>query len=38
MGSTNITMASSVVIGLPVTSHLNGTLCTATIDNVTATP
>ena len=38
IGSTNITMGSTIYIGLPVTSHLSGTLCTATIDNVTATP
>jgi alpha-galactosidase len=31
-----ITMASSVYVGLAVTSHVNGTLCTATFDNVNA--
>jgi regulation of enolase protein 1 (concanavalin A-like superfamily) len=38
LGSTNITMATSVFIGLPVCSHADGTNCTATFDNVTAVP
>ncbi len=38
MGSETITMGTSVYIGLPVTSHSQGTLCTATFDNVTAAP
>lgn len=33
-----ITMAAAVQLGLCVTSHLDGTLCTATFDTVTATP
>ena len=31
-------MSTSVSIGLPVCSHVNGTLCTATFDNVTVNP
>ncbi len=31
-------MSSNVYIGLLVCSHVNGTLCTSTIDNVTANP
>jgi hypothetical protein len=38
IGSVTISMSTSVYIGLPVTSHVNGTLCTATLDNVTANP
>ncbi len=38
IGSVNITMSSTVYIGLPVTSHNDGTLGTAVFDNVTATP
>ncbi|MEO7101160.1 MAG: LamG-like jellyroll fold domain-containing protein [Luteolibacter sp.] len=38
MGSVTISMSTSVYIGLPVTSHVSGTLCTGTISNVTATP
>ncbi|MCD6052790.1 MAG: hypothetical protein K0Q55_4212, partial [Verrucomicrobia bacterium] len=38
IGSTNITMTSSVYIGLPVSSHTNGILSTVTFDNVTPTP
>jgi hypothetical protein len=38
MGSVTIAMSTSVYIGLPVTSHVNGTLCTATLDNVVVTP
>jgi pectin methylesterase-like acyl-CoA thioesterase/regulation of enolase protein 1 (concanavalin A-like superfamily) len=34
-GTTTITMASTVYIGLAVTSHNNSSLCTATFDNVT---
>jgi regulation of enolase protein 1 (concanavalin A-like superfamily) len=37
-GSASITMATSVYIGLAVSSHLDGTVCTATFNNVTATP
>jgi hypothetical protein len=37
-GSQSISMGANVYIGLGVTSHDNGTLCTATFDNVTATP
>ncbi|MBW8780309.1 MAG: fibronectin type III domain-containing protein [Verrucomicrobia bacterium] len=33
-----VTMASNATIGLAVTSHNNGTLCTSTMTNVTATP
>ena len=32
------TMSTSVYIGLAVTSHDDGELCTATFQNVTATP
>ncbi|MCD6049166.1 MAG: metallophosphoesterase, partial [Verrucomicrobia bacterium] len=38
VGSTNITMATSVYIGLAVTSHNDTTLSTAIFDNVTPTP
>ena len=38
IGSQTISMSSTVYIGLAVTSHADGTLCTATLDNVTATP
>jgi hypothetical protein len=38
LGSQTITMGANVYIGLGVTSHNDGTLCTATFDNVTATP
>jgi lysophospholipase L1-like esterase/regulation of enolase protein 1 (concanavalin A-like superfamily) len=38
IGSQAITMSTTVYIGLAVTSHADGTLCTATLDNVTATP
>lgn len=38
VGSATITMASNVYIGLAVTSHLDGTLCTSTMENVTAVP
>ncbi len=39
VGSTTaITMATAVQLGLCVTSHLDGTLCTSTFDSVTATP
>ncbi len=37
-GSQKISMTSSVYIGLAVSSHEVGTLCTATFDNVTAAP
>ncbi len=33
-GSVTITMANQVYIGLAVTSHVDGVLCTATFDNV----
>ncbi len=33
-----ITMATAASMGLVVTSHRDGTLCTATLSNVTATP
>jgi regulation of enolase protein 1 (concanavalin A-like superfamily) len=38
MSTQTISMATNVYIGLAVTSHTNSTLCTATLDNVTATP
>ena len=38
LGSQTITMGANVSIGLSVTSHNDGTLCTAVFDNVTATP
>ena len=39
LGSTqSITMGTTTTIGIPVTSKVDGTLCTATVDNVTATP
>ena len=38
MGSVTVSMAANVHIGLGVTSKKDGTLCTATFDNVTATP
>ncbi|MFO8008656.1 MAG: PA14 domain-containing protein, partial [Candidatus Brocadiia bacterium] len=38
VGSATISMATDVYIGLPVTSHSDGVLCTAEIDNVTVTP
>ena len=38
IGSRTISMGSSVYIGLAVNSHVDGTLCTVTFDNVTATP
>lgn len=31
-------MATNVTIGLPVTSHTTGALCTATLDNITVNP
>jgi regulation of enolase protein 1 (concanavalin A-like superfamily) len=37
LGSATITMAAGVDVGLPVCSHLSGTLCTATMDNVSVT-
>jgi regulation of enolase protein 1 (concanavalin A-like superfamily) len=36
VGSTNITMSANVYIGLAVTSHNNGALCTVVFDNVSA--
>jgi protocatechuate 3,4-dioxygenase beta subunit len=38
MGSVTISMGSNVYLGLGVTSKKSGTLCTATFNNVTATP
>jgi fibronectin type 3 domain-containing protein/regulation of enolase protein 1 (concanavalin A-like superfamily) len=38
IGSSSITMASSANIGLGVTSHSDGVLCTAAFDNVTVNP
>jgi fibronectin type 3 domain-containing protein/regulation of enolase protein 1 (concanavalin A-like superfamily) len=38
IGSATISMSTSVYIGLPVTSRADGTLNTATMDNVTADP
>jgi fibronectin type 3 domain-containing protein/regulation of enolase protein 1 (concanavalin A-like superfamily) len=38
IGSQTITMATAVYIGLPVTSHNTSAICTATLDNITATP
>jgi len=38
VGATTINMASSVYIGMGVTSCSNGVLCTATFDHVTASP
>ncbi len=37
VGTETNVMASSIQVGLAVTSHLDGTLCTATIDNVSIT-
>ena len=34
IGSASITMATNAYIGLPVTSHNDGTLCTANFDNI----
>jgi len=36
-GSTNITMTASTFVGLALSSHADGTVCTATFDNVTVT-
>jgi hypothetical protein len=38
VGSTTITMPTTVYIGLAVTSHNNAVLATGTFDNITATP
>jgi regulation of enolase protein 1 (concanavalin A-like superfamily) len=38
VGTQTISMGSSVYIGLAVTSHNDGTLCTAVFDNVSANP
>ena len=38
IGSATIPMASDVAIGLAVTSHSAGALCSATLDNITVTP
>ncbi|MEP6994637.1 MAG: PQQ-dependent sugar dehydrogenase [Acidobacteriota bacterium] len=37
VGSDTINMATNVLFGLPLTSHNNAALCTATLDNVSAT-
>jgi regulation of enolase protein 1 (concanavalin A-like superfamily) len=37
VGSASIAMGASVLVGLGVTSHADGTLCTATFDNVSTT-
>jgi glucose/arabinose dehydrogenase len=37
IGSVTIAMSSTVFVGLPVTSHNNSALCTATFTNVTVT-
>lgn len=38
ISSATVTMSSNVYIGLAVTSHNDGTLCTATFTNVSVTP
>ncbi|MBC8095774.1 MAG: hypothetical protein H7Y43_08170 [Akkermansiaceae bacterium] len=38
IGSTNITMGANVFMGLIANSHADGTVSTATLSNVTATP
>ena len=38
VASQTISMGTDVYIGLAVTSHNDGTLCTATFDNVNAVP
>lgn len=38
IGSTTVSMGSSVYIGLAVTSHNDGVLCTAEFDSITAKP
>ena len=38
IGSQTILMSANVSIGLAVTSHNDGTVCTTTLENVTATP
>jgi regulation of enolase protein 1 (concanavalin A-like superfamily) len=38
IGSQTIAMSSTVYIGLAVTSHADGTLCTATFNSATTTP
>ena len=37
VGTSTVSMSSSVLVGLPVTSHLNGTINTATFDGVLVT-
>ena len=37
VGTATVSMASSIYVGLPVCSHVTGTLMTATFDNVTVT-
>ncbi len=38
VGSTTISMSSSVLAGMPLTSHNNSLLCSATLDNVLFSP
>jgi hypothetical protein len=38
MGSATITMGADVAIGLALTSHAAGDLCSGTIDNITVNP
>jgi regulation of enolase protein 1 (concanavalin A-like superfamily) len=38
IGTANITMSQNVHIGLAVSSHVDGSLSTATLDDVTAVP
>ncbi len=38
IGSQTIPMSANVYLGLAVTSHSDGTVCTATLESVTATP
>ncbi|MEP6995524.1 MAG: Ig-like domain-containing protein, partial [Acidobacteriota bacterium] len=37
LGSVTVTLSTGTYIGLPVTSHNNGILCTAVLDNVSVT-
>jgi regulation of enolase protein 1 (concanavalin A-like superfamily) len=38
VGTDTIPMAAAIYVGLPLTSHRDGTVATASIDNVTVTP
>jgi regulation of enolase protein 1 (concanavalin A-like superfamily)/phosphatidylserine/phosphatidylglycerophosphate/cardiolipin synthase-like enzyme len=38
VGTDTITMAASIYVGLPITSHSDGSVATATADNVSVTP